>query len=638
MAENVGSIEYDARINTSNFTSDAKKVETTASNLADSLDSSVKKNETSYAKLGAIIGVVSGIVQTVATRAINGISDSISLAIKRVDTLNNAQRTFENMGFSAANTGKAMDGLKKSILGLPTSLDEAVTGLQLIAASTNDIGKSQKIFTSLNNAIIGFGGSSESVTGAVIQLSQAFSNGKIDAQTWNSLIQNGLGPVLNALARQLGVTTGQLKESLSDGTISVTQFQDSLIDLNENGGGGLKSLTKIAKDATGGIGTGFENMQTAISRGIASIIQAVGSKNISSIIAGIGTGFETASKAIVKGIGFIKSFFGFIKDNQTTITNLAIVITTLLLPAIIKIGIQSAISFGLYLAGLASTVIATSVAAVQMAASWLLAMGPIGLIVAAVVGLTVLIIANWETVKGWFTSFWGWLQNAASSAVNTVIGIFSGIVNFFKGAGSWLLDAGKNVVTGLINGIKGMGNALWGGISEVSSKIGSFFKNAGNWLWDAGKNLIEGFINGIKSKFNDVKSTLGDLTSKLTSWKGPASLDKVILKQSGQMVIGGFINGLESMYGSVHRSLGGLTNSIGAPAISSPTASMGGLDAIDSARSSGSSNSSVSINVNMSGIMARSKSDERDIAKSLVRRINEELSAKGQPVIAGGVV
>lgn len=240
------------------------------------------------------------VAATVAGAAISfGIVKNLDDAIRRVDTLNNSKRVFQAMGFSAKEVQGAMKNLDLSIRGLPTTLDSAVRGVQLLAASTNDIGKSQKIFSALNNAIIGFGGSAESVEGAIIQLSQAFSNGKVDAQTWNSLIQNNLGPALNAIARDMGITTGKLKEGLSEGTISVKQFQDALIEMNVKGGGGMKSFEKLAKDATGGIGTSWSNMQTAITRGIANIINAIGSANIANLITNIGKAFEGASASII---------------------------------------------------------------------------------------------------------------------------------------------------------------------------------------------------------------------------------------------------------------------------------------------------------------------------------------------------
>lgn len=181
-----------------------------------------------------------------ASKAFDVLKDSIGSAVARVDTLNNASRTFENMGFSTKQITAAMDGLKASIKGLPTPLDEAVKGVQMLAASTNDLGTAQQVYSALNDAIIGFGGSTQDVSNAIVQLSQAFANGKIDAQTWNSMMQSNLGPTLNAIARQMGITTAELKSGLSTGKISVKDFENSLIELDKNGGGGLKSLHQIA--------------------------------------------------------------------------------------------------------------------------------------------------------------------------------------------------------------------------------------------------------------------------------------------------------------------------------------------------------------------------------------------------------
>lgn len=246
----------------------------------------------------AVFGAVAGIAQSITTKAIDAVTASIGDAVKRVDTLNNASRVFANMGFGAGDVKVAMDNLKQSILGLPTSLDVAVSGMQMLASTTGDIGKAQSVFSALNDAIIGFGGSASDVQGAVLQLSQGFANGKVDAQTWNSLMQNNLGPTLNAIAKDMGITTGQLKDGLSSGAISVKQFQDALIKLDKEGGGGLKSLQTIAKDATAGIATGMENAKTAMTRGIAEVIKAIGPQNISNAISGFGEAIEEMFKGL----------------------------------------------------------------------------------------------------------------------------------------------------------------------------------------------------------------------------------------------------------------------------------------------------------------------------------------------------
>lgn len=298
--EQAGAIYYDASINTSKFRSDAKTVDKIAQDTGDNLGSTAEKGEgRASAAFGKLVTTAKWAGVAVGVAISGAIISNVDNAIKRVDTLNNSARTFENMGFTAGNASSAMKALEASIKGLPTPLDEAVRGMTLIASATGDIGKSQKIFSALNNAILGFGGNTEMVSNAVVQLSQDLAGGRVTGQTWMSLLNSGLGPALNAIAKQMGKTTQQLRDGLSDGSISVSTFTDSLINMNEKGGAGMKSFEQISKDATSGISTGWANLNTSITRGIAKVIEAIGSENISTSISSIGTAFESSSKYVI---------------------------------------------------------------------------------------------------------------------------------------------------------------------------------------------------------------------------------------------------------------------------------------------------------------------------------------------------
>lgn len=299
-------------------------------NDIDGVGNSAKKS------IGGIKSMVTslGLVK-VTSIAFNTLKDSMDGAIKRVDTLNNSNRVFKNMGFTTKDITQTMNDLKGSIQGLPTPLDGAVKGVQLIASSTNDLGKSQKIFAALNDGILGFGGTTDQVNNAVIQLSQSFSNGKVDAETWNSMINSGLGPALNALAKEMGMTSGQLKAGLSEGSISVSKFQDALINLDTKGGGGLKSLHKIVQDATSGIGTSISNMKTAVTRGLANLITAfdnllktVLGTDIATIITNSGARTEAALNKVVSALGVvgpkIKELLDFVSKHQDVFKTLAV--------------------------------------------------------------------------------------------------------------------------------------------------------------------------------------------------------------------------------------------------------------------------------------------------------------------------
>ena len=272
--------------------------------------------------IGKVVGKVGlGALLTIGNKAFNAVSSNVDSAIKRIDTLANSSRAFQNMGFDAEKTARAMKNISKAIEGLPTALDDSVSNVQLLAASTGDLDLSVDVYKALNDAILGFGGDANMANNAIVQLSQSFSNGKVDAQTWNSMINSGLGPTLNALAKQMGITTGELKNGLSEGKISVKDFQEGLIKLDKEGGGGLKSLEQIAKDSTKGISTSLANAKTAMVRGTAELIKSVDEmlKNmnlptISEFITNAGTNMENFMKKVAAVLPEIAKNFAWVGD------------------------------------------------------------------------------------------------------------------------------------------------------------------------------------------------------------------------------------------------------------------------------------------------------------------------------------
>lgn len=207
--------------------------------------------------------------------------------------------------------------------------------------------------------------------------------------------------------------------------------------------------------------------------------------------------------------------------------------------------------------------------------------------------------AIWENVRNKIVNVWQAIRERVANAISAVrerianvwdairdktAGIWEAIRS--KISGAW--DAIKSRVSGAVNDVKSALASAWDAIStkvttawtnvkeaivkkigdivekvrEIPGKCVAALAGIGTVLVNAGKDLIGGFIDGIKDMFGDVKDTLGDLTSSLTSWKGPESLDKVLLTPAGQLLIDGLINGLESRYAAVRASLNGLTSDI----------------------------------------------------------------------------
>lgn len=541
-----------------NFTSTTEKAMQTMNKLgatSNSVSSSMAKNGSGMS--GTFKSVASGMgLVAVASKAFDVVKGSVGAAVSRIDTLNNSNRTFANMGFSANQTKSAMNGLQSSIKGLPTSLDSAVKGVQMISASTGNLGKSQKVWSALNDSIIGFGGSTADVSNATIQLSQAFANGKIDGMTWISMMNSNMGPVLNAIAKKLGMTTGQLKDGLASGKISTNQFMDALISLDKNGGGGLKSLHQIAMDSTAGIGTAMENMKTAVVRGVGKAILAfsnfskdVTGMSIAEIITNIGNVAEQSLNKIGPSLKSIepifKGFFDFIGQNKDWLGPLAVSVVTFI--GAFK-GVQAAAS------GISSLItgLQNLQAFVQLVAGaensikafftllglnpWVVLIAGIAAVVAGLVwfftqtktgqklwqGFTQFLSNAWEGLVSIAQSVWSAIVSAFTTVVGVIKGVWSGVTGFFSGLWQGIVSIATTVWNSFITSISPIVEAfktlwssltaffstLWQGIVAVATPIWNVLVAVITTVWNVIKTVVQTDITVISTVIQSVMTVI----------------------------------------------------------------------------------------------------------------------------------
>lgn len=296
----IGEAVYVLRLDTSRFSNDIKNIKNTSqkafSSIADTADKSAKRMEKRW---DVALTLIASVVDRAYNKITDSISNSISGAIDRVDTLNNANVVFESMGYSAESVGSSLNNLSEYLNGLPTSMTDAVNGVQLLSASFGGIDKGTEYFIAMNDAALAFGATSDQAQNAINQLSQLSLEGPLDAETWNSLRDAGFGPVFAAMAQEAGMTVGELKADFGGyGTKSVQDFLDMLIQLDKDGTGSMQSLSSIARDNTNGIGTALENVQNRANKAIGSVLDAIGQANISGAINSFSEQFGTLGNAI----------------------------------------------------------------------------------------------------------------------------------------------------------------------------------------------------------------------------------------------------------------------------------------------------------------------------------------------------
>lgn len=538
------------------------------------------------------------------------IKGSVSGAIDRVDTMNNALRNFQNMGFSNSeimkNIGK--NGLlSQGIQGLPTALNDAISHVQLLASSTGNLTRSTQIFKALNDGILGFGGSTDQVNEAVIQLSQSFSNGKVDAQTWNSMINAQLGPTLSAIAKKMGITMGELKEGLSQGKISVEEFQNQLIEMDTKGGGGLKSLNQIAKDSTKGIKTSIQNAKTAVTRGVGEVIEGLNKALVDEDLGGfkgiidkVGSSMESFLKVMAANIPRAVSFLSNLFEAVQKFGSALKFMMPFLVPAATAFGafmfqlkgiptiIKSFNNFKNAIIGVGNSLkIMGAIAAAN----------PFVLIVGAVVGAIAVfgyfmatneefrnkVISVWndvkdsvlgvlKNIKDWGIDTWNSAKEMASNAVESVKNTWSGIKEWFSNTwqdikdiayNTWISiknsmintwnnikESFWNIVTGIVNSAENAWTNLKNGVSKAINRVKEIFDSLREInLFEIGKNIIDGLINGVVEKWNALKKTIKGIAGSIKdSIKGALDIhspSRWMRDMVGKNIVQGIIVGID---------------------------------------------------------------------------------------------
>jgi hypothetical protein len=213
-------------------------------------------------------------------------------------------------------------------------------------------------------------------------------------------------------------------------------------------------------------------------------------------------GLLRASTKLAAGIAATTTF---IKDHGTAFTVAAGIVTALLIPTMVRLGVQYTVTaakavasavrqvaawvvaqagalaagvvylatFALVVAGWVRAGAQAMLSAARMAAAWLIAMGPIAIVIAAVAGLVFLIIKHWDTIKRVTAAAFNWVW----TKVKQVFGFLKTLFLNFTGPGLIIKHFDKIVgfVKGMPGRIKSAATGMFDGIKDA-------FKAAINWL------------------------------------------------------------------------------------------------------------------------------------------------------------
>lgn len=185
--------------------------------------------------------------------------------------------------------------------------------------------------------------------------------------------------------------------------------------------------------------------------------------------------------------------------------------------------------------------------AARVAAAWLIAMGPIGIIIAAVVALVALIVLNWETIKTAISAAWEWVQEKTVAVWQAITGALSSAWESIKSAAAATWEWIKNAVKKALDFISRffMPFALIRLIAENWDKIKAGAKAAWDWVVSKIQAAVRLVIAGV--------GWLAELPGKVAGWFGK-------LKDSAVQKATELVTWVKELPGKILSALGNLGN------------------------------------------------------------------------------
>ena len=450
------------------------------------------------------------------------ISRSMDSAISRMDTLNNFPRVMTSLGYSAEEADKSISQMDEGLSGLPTTLDGMTSDVQKLAASMGNLADGEVNATSvglgLNDMFLAGGKGTAEASAAMEQYNQMLARGKVDMQSWNSLVNAAPGQ-MNQLAESLlgaGKNQADLYQAMQNGTVSFDQLNAAIVKLDKEGGNGFASLHDQAVAATEGLGTQLQNIQTSwtkvVTDGLQGNYEAMG-KHLDQLVERIGS----AVPALVKGVSgaisaiaqvlpsvistLLPTILQGISDIAMEVSNaipmfvqMLVDATPLIIEGMIQMlnGLVQALPTILpaLIQGLIDIIMAFAVALTRPDFLNMVIQAAITLFLEIVKAIPKILVALIEALPQIIENLIAWLTDP-----NTIGQLIDAAIQLFMA----LVMAVPQILGALIGAFGTLVGNLWNGITSL---FGDFAANFGNFIGDIFKGAINGVLSFIEGIIN----------------------------------------------------------------------------------------------------------------------------------------
>ena len=502
------------------LTFDGKDVKANLSKVENEVE---KSGKSTGSKWGSTWAVAAGnLIAKGVSKVASMVTNTMGSAISRLDTLNNFPRVMTSLGYSADEASKSMSAMDEGISGMPTTLDNMANDIQKLAATMGNLSDGEVNATSvglaLNDMFLAGGKGTAQASRALEQYNQMLGRGKVDMQSWGTLMDTAPGQLKQLSESLLGAGNDgmDLYEALKEGTVSIDDMNQALVKLDKEGGEGFASLHEQAVIATEGLGTQLQNVQTTWTK---IVTDALGGNfdameghmkqlvdRVIALIPSLVQGFTSAFGALTKVIPqiFQELLPVAIEGTNTLIMTIIEYIPTLvdLLVESIPIVIDGLMQLLNALVAAFPTIIPQLITALTnliiVIAQQLSRPDFLTLILQAAVTLLL------EIVKA--------LPQVLTSLINALPEIITNIVSFLLDPGNlaMIIDAAVQLFLGLVMAVPQILGALLGAFGTlvgnlwngITSMFSNFASNFGNFIGGIFKNAINGVISFIENFIN----------------------------------------------------------------------------------------------------------------------------------------
>jgi len=396
-------------------------------------------------------------------------------AIKSAADLETMEVSFISLTGGAKQAADMMANLNEFTAKTPFQIEAVAKSARQLIASGSGIGDVNEQLQFLGDIAATSGQPIDEIAAI---FSKVNAKGKVELESLNQLAERGI-PIFTALSE----ATGLPADKLGAGAVSVEQFNSVLKGFSDEGGFAAGAMERLSETASGKFSTALDNLKLAG----ASLAESL---------------LPTVKQLLDKFVGLMQALTALSPETK---------------------------KFVLIAAGIAAALGPLLVILPTIIQGFMALLSPVGLVIAAVVGLGIAIVTFADEIAPYITdviNYFITLYNESS--------LLRGIIGGIKGTVQVVFDFFLFAVDAVIGAFQDLGAiisaVLSGDLSNIGDAISNAFSNAADRMAEFGTKAAEDFADAVntelareplelvtKESVANALSTLGGLTNLIPS-------------------------------------------------------------------------------------------------------------------------